>query len=126
MNDLINVGDRINTCDQQWVTLNKIENGRLGLIVTGLFDNGLSFQGYLPWELPPQELELGWYGWSGRGYIELPDGEKLGVLGFPRGTGLHVVEKYDKEWLLILEHRRSLELAKGQSLGLSSLPRSTK
>jgi len=95
---LIKVGDRITNCDNVKATITQVEVGQYGLLVTGLFFDGLEFESYLPYELPPTENQRGWYGW-GRAEVTLLSGIKLGVVGIRRGDPkVGKIEEYEAEW----------------------------
>lgn len=106
MQTLINVGDKIRNCEDEIVTIDKIDRGVYGVFLTGRFFDGDPFGGYLPWELPPIPSGDSFFGFGFRNEITLPNGIKTGLLTLSESNRRWLLKEYDLEW------ERTIELMK--------------
>lgn len=110
MQNLINVGDEVKTNWDEAVIVSQVVVGKYGLLVLGKFDNDMSYREYFPYELPPCEETLNWYGWGERSFTTIATGQKLGGVCFwsydlrPR-----TIEEYDAEWERTIKEIRQEE-----------------
>lgn len=98
---VVEVGDHHWNSLGHKATVVSTENGTHGILICVRFDVppfNLAWSFLIP-ELPAIDRIYGWYGWSSRGHILLPDGGKIGNVDFARGdkrTG--IIEEYDAKW----------------------------
>ncbi len=111
--NIIEVGDEITTHAGNKVQVNRVESGKHGLLVEGVF-RGYEDQwygSYHPHELPPCEVSYQWYGWIMRASTTLPNGAQIGCLSwgvpiFKPSAGSRTIEDLDLEWERTLETMR--------------------
>ncbi len=90
-----------------WV-VESVEVGKHGLLCKGHFSNsGNTAAAYFPYELPPAEDQKDWFGWAGRGYHTLENGQVLGHVDLWRSDPTpRTIYEYDVRWERTLETMR--------------------
>lgn len=82
---VVEVGDVLTNSDGDTIDVARVKKGKLGLLVSGEFDDGQSYRAFFPWELPPVAEDMrNWYGWACRTYVALPGGHRIGEVGLSR------------------------------------------
>jgi len=122
MENIIEVGDEIKS---KGVThkVTAVYRGKYGiaietvLIAAITLHIGMVGAAFLPYELPPSEVEYNWYGWSAKLWATLSNGQKVGVVTFSRSEsrGWGNMDDYDAEWERTLESMKLDKIMEPQS-----------